>query len=78
MSGVLYTYETYAEKRRCVLSTLGQSMAWLSFPMIADRLRYTSLTARDIKLSLNSLTQHGQAERQYTWSEQGYVWRIKL
>jgi hypothetical protein len=77
-TSVLYTYEGHAEKRRAVLTTLGQSMAWLSFPMIADRLRYTNLTARDIELALNGLTQDGKAERQYTWSEQGWIWRIKL
>ncbi len=77
-TGVLYTYDTHGEKRRAVLSTLSQSMAWLSFPMIADRLRYTNLTALDIEHALNSLTQHGKAERTYTWSEQGWIWRVKL
>ena len=77
-TGVLYHYGTHAEKRRAVLSTLAQSMAWLSFPMIADRLRYTNLTARDIELSLNGLTQGGKAERRFTWDGQGWIWRVKL
>lgn len=63
MSTVLYRYSTADDRRRAVLSTLYQSGAWISWAMVADRHRYTSLTAGELDAALDELQARGSVER---------------
>lgn len=59
---MLYEY-TPEQDRGVIVSTLFQSLAWLTPVMIAERLRYTNLSFERITAALDEAVASKQAER---------------
>lgn len=76
-TSVIYPCGTDAEARRAVASTLFQSMLWLFWYEIADRLRYVGITAGGISRALDGLVEDGAAERM-TAGDGRLIWRAVL
>lgn len=62
----LYEYEP-KQDRSVIVSTLFQSLAWLSPVMVADQLRYTNLSFERITAALENAVANGTAERTRTY-----------
>ena len=78
MTGILYPCETAEDARRAVHSTLFQSMRFLYWHEIADRLRYVGITAEGIEVALHDLVREGRAETLLTAGRYGRAWRVRL
>lgn len=74
MTGVIYPCATHADERRVVATTLFQSMRFMYWYEIADRLRYVGITRAGIDRALLALTADGSAERM-TSGDGRYIYR---
>lgn len=77
MSGVIYPATTPRDCQRVVANVLFQSMRWMFWYEIADRLRYVGITRDGIDGALDALLADGRAER-ITAGDGRYIYRTVL
>lgn len=73
----IYACDTESDARRVVKSTLFQSMRWMYWYELADRLRYVDITRTEITRALFQLRAEGDVDRMRA-GDGRYIYRINL